>query len=76
MPPLFSKPAFVLGFCQIPIFTLSVLELSTCQMVEHSYVFQAQLCFKIPHFRDPVASTLMDPLVEGLPALWLVLACH
>lgn len=37
---------------------------------------QAWLCFRTPHIRDPCSMTHPDILGEGLPVLWLVLACH
>ena len=45
--------SFVLGFCPLPSFTLSVSKLSACQVAPTSRVLSLMdLCFKTPYLRD------------------------
>ena len=74
--PLFRKPSqkskqsllLCPCFCQIPVFTLPMSELSTCQAAQHSCIFISgtHLGFKTSNFGDLCSATNANHLGEIL----------
>ena len=67
-----NHPTCVPYFHQIPAFTLSVSELSPCQVAQYSHVLSKVhgLVSKYEILGTCSAQNCTDPLEEGLTALW------